>query len=153
MSGHSAPLWHHDDPRVRRQLKAFKARGWMTLDELNGLLRTGDISSDEMDDAIATLADLGIAVVDPEEAAEELGVSVDTVLDLARALGVRPGEVAFLDCEVGELVAEIADAVLDTIERNRAIVKAQIAAGIEEALAGRLTPEARRAIAAVSARP
>lgn len=147
MTHDGAFLLDVDDPRVRRQLKAYKARGWMTLDELNELLPAGDIASDEIDDATVMLAGLGIALVDPEEAAEQLGVSVDTVLDLAHALGVRPGEVAFIDCEIGELVTQIADAVLDTIERNRAIVKAQIAEAITQALATRLTPGTRRAVA------
>ena len=153
MSDHSAPLWDVDDPRVRRQLKACKARGWIALDELNVLLPTRDVSPDEIEDAVSMLADLGIAVVDPDEAAEQLGVSVDTVLDLARALGVRPGEIAFIDCDIGQLAAQIAGTVLDTIERSGAIVKAQIARAVEEAVASRLTPATRRAVGVISVRP
>jgi hypothetical protein len=153
MSDRSAPLLDLDDPRVRRQLKACQARGWMALDELDGLLPASDASPEEIDDAISMLADLGIAVVDPDEAAEELGVSVDTVLDLARALAVRPGEIAFIDCDIAELGALIAGAVLDTIERNRTIVKAQIAEAVEQALTSRLTPGPRRAIGVASLRP
>ena len=89
MTHDGAFLLDVDDPRVRRQLKAYKARGWMTLDELNELLPAGDIASDEIDDATVMLAGLGIALVDPEEAAEQLGVSVDTVLDLAHAWQAR----------------------------------------------------------------
>jgi Sigma-70 factor, region 1.1 len=151
MSDHT--LLDLDDPRVRRQLKACKARGWIALDELNALLPAGDVSPDEIEDAMSMLAGLGIAVVDPDEAAGELGVSVGTVLDLARALGVRPGEVAFIDGDIGELAVQIADAVLGTIELNRAIVRAQIAEAVERSLASRLTPGARRAVGVVSVRP
>jgi hypothetical protein len=142
-----------DNPRVRRQLKVYKARGWIALDELNALLPTGDVSPDEIEDAMSMLAGLGIAVVDPDEAAGQLGVSVATVLDLARALRVRPGDIAFIDADVGELAMQIADAVLETIERNRAIVKAQIAEAATQSLASRLTPGTRRAVGVVSARP
>jgi hypothetical protein len=151
MSDHT--LLDLDDPRVRRQLKACKARGWIALDELNALLPAGDVSPDEIEDAISMLAGLGIAVVDPDEAAGQLGVSVATVLDLARALSVRPGEISLIDGDVGELAMQIADAVLDTIERNRSIVKAQVAEAVAQSLASRLRPGTRRAVGVVSARP
>jgi hypothetical protein len=138
---------------VRRQLKAYKARGWIALDELHGLLHAGDVSPDELEDAMSALAGLGIAVVDPDEVAGELGVSVDTVLELARTLGVRPGEIAFIDGDIGELAVQIADAVLDTIEHKRAIVRAQITEAVEQTLATRLTPGTRRAVGVVSVRP
>jgi ethanolamine utilization microcompartment shell protein EutS len=153
MSDRSAHLLDLDHPRVRRQLKACKARGWIGLDELDVLVPMRDSSADEMEDAIAMLANLGITVVDIDEAAEELGVSVETVRDLARALGVRPDEIAFIDCDVGQLAAQIAGAVLDTIERNGAIVKAQIAAAVEEAVASRLSRGTKRAVGAVSVCP
>jgi hypothetical protein len=142
-----------DDPRVRRQLKVCKARGWIALDELHALLPAGDVSPEEVEDAMSMLAGLGIATVDPDEAAGQLGVSVGTVLDLARALGVRPGEIAFMDGDIGELATQIADAVLDTIEHNRAIVKAQITEAVERSLGRRLTPGTRRAVGVVSVRP
>ncbi|MFZ1101760.1 MAG: RNA polymerase sigma factor region1.1 domain-containing protein [Hyphomicrobiaceae bacterium] len=151
MSDHT--LLDLDDPRVRRQLKAYKARGWIALDELHALLPAGDVSPDEIEAAMSMLAGLGIAVVDPDDAAGQLGVSVGTVLDLARALGVRPGEIAFIDGDIGELATQIAEAVLDTIEHNRAIVKAQIAEAVEQSLACRLTPGTRRAVGVVSLRP
>jgi ethanolamine utilization microcompartment shell protein EutS len=153
MRDHSAPLLDLDDPRVRRQLKKLKERGWIALDELNALLPAGVVSPSEVEDAMSMLAGLGITVVDPDEAVERLGVSVGTVIDLARALGVRPGEIAFIDGDIGELATQIADAVLDTIERNGAIVKGQIAEAVEQSLASRLTPGTRRAVGVVSVRP
>jgi RNA polymerase primary sigma factor len=66
-----SPLLDLTDAAVKRMTKAAKARGYVTYDELNSVLPSEQVSSDQIEDTMAMLADMGINVVDSEEEAEE----------------------------------------------------------------------------------
>ena len=51
-------------------LKVAKKRGWVTQDELNAVLPSEEISSDQIEDMNAMLSEMGINVVDNEDAEE-----------------------------------------------------------------------------------
>src|SRR5574337_783738 len=65
-----SPLLDLTDAGVKRLLKAAKKRGWVTQDELNAVLPSEEISSDQIEDMNAMLSDQGINVVDSEDAEE-----------------------------------------------------------------------------------
>ena len=65
-----SPLLDLTDAAVKRMLKVAKKRGWVTQDELNAVLPSEEISSDQIEDMNAMLSEMGINVVDNEDAEE-----------------------------------------------------------------------------------
>src|SRR5271166_1333575 len=65
-----SPLLDLTDAAVKRLLKLAKKRGWVTQDELNAVLPSEEISSDQIEDMNAMLSEMGINVVDNEDAEE-----------------------------------------------------------------------------------
>jgi RNA polymerase primary sigma factor len=62
-----APLLDLSDADVKRMIKAAKLRGHVTYDELNAVLPSEQVSSEQIEDVMAMLSDMGIAVVESEE--------------------------------------------------------------------------------------
>jgi RNA polymerase primary sigma factor len=73
-----SPLLDLSDAAVKRLLKAAKARGYVTYDELNAVLPSEEVSSEQIEDTMAMLSDMGINVVDQEET-EEGGDSAEEI--------------------------------------------------------------------------
>ncbi len=65
-----SPLLDLSDQAVKRLLKTAKARGYVTLDELNSVLPSDEVSPDQIEDTMAMLSDMGINVVENEEGEE-----------------------------------------------------------------------------------
>jgi RNA polymerase primary sigma factor len=61
------PLLDLSDAAVRKMIKAAKKRGYVTHDELNAVLPSEEVSSDQIEDIYAMLNEMGINVVDSEE--------------------------------------------------------------------------------------
>ena len=66
-----SPLLDLTDAAVKKMIKAAKARGYVTYDELNSVLPSEQVSSEQIEDTMAMLAEMGINVVETEEEAEE----------------------------------------------------------------------------------
>ena len=66
-----SPLLDLSDQAVKRLLKTAKAKGYVTLDQLNSVLPSEEVSSDQIEDLYATLSDMGITVVETEEGEEK----------------------------------------------------------------------------------
>ena len=64
------PLLDLSDAAVKRLIKVAKKRGWVTQDELNTVLPSEEISSDQIEDMNAMLSEMGITVVDGEDTEE-----------------------------------------------------------------------------------
>jgi RNA polymerase primary sigma factor len=64
------PLLDLTDQSVRRMIKAAKKRGYVTYNELNEVLRSEEVSSEQIEDVLAMLNEMGITVVEAEEAEE-----------------------------------------------------------------------------------
>ncbi|RUO98978.1 RNA polymerase sigma factor RpoD [Hyphomicrobium sp.] len=75
-----SPLLDLSDQAVKRLLKSAKAKGYVTLDQLNSVLPSEEVSSDQIEDLYATLSDMGITVVETEEG-EEKEEGADDVAD------------------------------------------------------------------------
>ena len=65
------PLLDLSDAAVRKMIKAAKKRGYVTHDELNAVMPSEEVSSDQIEDIYAMLNEMGINVVDSEEAEAE----------------------------------------------------------------------------------
>ena len=55
---------------VKRMMARAKERGYVTYDELSQVLPTDQVSSEQIEDVMATLSEMGISVIESEEAEE-----------------------------------------------------------------------------------
>ncbi len=65
-----APLLDLSDQAVKRLIKIGKTRGFITYDELNEVLPSEEVSSEQIEDIMAMLSDIGINVVEADEVEE-----------------------------------------------------------------------------------
>jgi len=65
-----SPLLDLSDDAVKKMIKAAKKRGFVTMDKLNSVLTAEDVTSEQIEDTMAMLNDMGINVVEDEEAEE-----------------------------------------------------------------------------------
>ena len=65
-----SPLLDLSDQAVKKFLKAAKAKGYVTLDQLNAVLPSEEVLPDQIEDIMAMLSDMGINVVDTDDAEE-----------------------------------------------------------------------------------
>jgi RNA polymerase primary sigma factor len=68
------PLLDLSDDAVKKMIKAAKKRGYVTMDELNAVLPSEEVTSEQIEDTMSMLSDMGINVIEDEEA-EEAGAS------------------------------------------------------------------------------
>ncbi|MCC0011909.1 MAG: RNA polymerase sigma factor RpoD [Rhodobiaceae bacterium] len=64
------PLLDLSDAAVKKMLKAAKKRGYVTYEELNEVLPSDQVSSEQIEDILALLNEMGINVIENEEAEE-----------------------------------------------------------------------------------
>ncbi len=65
------PLLDLTDQSVKNFIKSAKKRGYVTHDELNAVLPSEEFSSEQIEDVLAQLSEMGINVIDKEDDAEE----------------------------------------------------------------------------------
>ncbi|MFC5384588.1 RNA polymerase sigma factor RpoD [Aquamicrobium segne] len=65
------PLLDLSDDAVKKMIKLAKKRGYVTMDELNAVLPSEEVTSEQIEDTMAMLSDMGINVVEDDEQAEE----------------------------------------------------------------------------------
>jgi RNA polymerase primary sigma factor len=65
------PLLDLSDAAVRKMIKAAKKRGYVTHDQVNAVLPSEEVTSDQIEDVFAMLSEMGINVVETEEAETE----------------------------------------------------------------------------------
>ena len=81
---HDGPLLDLSDAAVKKMIKEAKKRGYVTVDELNSVLPSEEVTSEQIEDTMSMLSDMGINVVEsdeqdegePEAAEEEAGGGV-----------------------------------------------------------------------------
>ena len=52
---------------VKKMIKAAKKRGYVTMDELNNVLPSDEVTSEQIEDTMSMLSDMGINVVEEED--------------------------------------------------------------------------------------
>ncbi|MCH8522091.1 RNA polymerase sigma factor RpoD [Glycocaulis sp.] len=65
------PLLDLNDLSVKAMVKTAKKRGYVTHDELNKVLPSEEFTSEQIEDVLAQLSEMGITVVDNEEDVED----------------------------------------------------------------------------------
>ncbi len=65
------PLLDLTDAGVKKFIKQAKARGYVTMDELNKVLPSEEVTSEAIEDTLAMLSEMGVNVVEAEEDAVE----------------------------------------------------------------------------------
>jgi RNA polymerase primary sigma factor len=65
-----SPLLDLSDAAVKRLIKTAKARGYVTYDELNAVLPSEEVTSEQIEDVMAMFSEMGINVVEQEEGEE-----------------------------------------------------------------------------------
>ncbi|MDB5651824.1 MAG: rpoD [Hyphomicrobiales bacterium] len=143
-----SPLLDLSDAAVKRMIKLAKKRGYVTHDELNAVLPSEEVSSDQIEDIYSMLNEMGITVSEAEEAeegetpeepaAEEEEAESTDLVDVARPAPVviRSSEPADrTDDPVRMYLREMGSVELLSREGEIAIAK-RIEAGREAMIAG-----------------
>jgi RNA polymerase primary sigma factor len=67
------PLLDLSDAGVKKMIKAAKKRGFVTYEQLNAVMPSEEVTSEQIEDTLAMLNEMGINVVETEEADTEEG--------------------------------------------------------------------------------
>jgi RNA polymerase primary sigma factor len=142
------PLLDLSDAAVRKMIKAAKKRGYVTHEQINAVLPSEEVTSDQIEDVFAMLNEMGINVVETEEAeadgeerqeeAEEDDESEGDLVEVKRAVPAKteakePSERT--DDPVRMYLREMGSVELLSREGEIAIAK-RIEAGREAMIAG-----------------
>src|SRR6202048_5057587 len=65
---HAAPLLAMSDAAVRKMIKLAKKRGYVTYENLNAVLPSEEVTSEQIEDILSMLNEMGIKVVEQEDA-------------------------------------------------------------------------------------
>ncbi|HEX3858279.1 MAG TPA: RNA polymerase sigma factor region1.1 domain-containing protein, partial [Pseudolabrys sp.] len=69
------PLLDLNDAGVKKMIKAAKKRGFVTYEQLNAVMPSEEVNSEQIEDTLAMLNEMGINVVETEDADSEDGES------------------------------------------------------------------------------
>ncbi len=141
-----SPLLDLSDAAVKRMMKLAKKRGFVTYAELNAVLPSEEVTSDQIEDVYAVLNEMGINVIEAEEAdeAEEEGGAEEEEAEggelieppASKAVATRASEPADrTDDPVRMYLREMGSVELLSREGEIAIAK-RIEAGREAMIAG-----------------
>jgi RNA polymerase primary sigma factor len=142
---HDGPVLDMSDAAVKKLIKTAKARGFVTYDELNEVLPSEEVSSEQIEDTMSMLSDMGINVIDTDEAEEapaageegaaEAPRAVVAATPVARAETAAKEPVERTDDPVRMYLREMGSVELLSREGEIAIAK-RIEAGREAMIAG-----------------
>src|SRR5690606_5415611 len=83
------PLLDMSDQAVKRMIKLAKQRGYVTYDELNEVLPSEEVSSEQIEDTMSMLSEMGINVVESEDDAEDTSADDQAEEEPVETLPVR----------------------------------------------------------------
>ncbi len=67
----SLPLLDLSDAAVKKLIRSAKKRGYVTHDQINSVLPSEEVKSEQIEDVLAMFSEMGVNVVETEEATEE----------------------------------------------------------------------------------
>ena len=65
------PLLDLSDAAVKKLIRSAKKRGYVTHDQINAVLPSEEVNSEQIEDVLAMFSEMGVNVVETEEATEE----------------------------------------------------------------------------------
>ena len=89
---HDSPLLDLTDAAVKKMIARAKTRGYVTYDELNKVLPSEQVSSEQIEDVMSNLNEMGINVVETEEKEEEGEGGTDVALQKEETTAVTKVE-------------------------------------------------------------
>jgi RNA polymerase primary sigma factor len=69
-ASNDSPLIDQNDAAVKKLIKVAKKRGYVTYEELNAVLPSDEVSSEQIEDFMSMFSEMGINVVDEDEVEE-----------------------------------------------------------------------------------
>ncbi len=134
--GSDGPVLDLTDAGVKRMIKLAKQRGFVTYDELNEVLPSDEVSSEQIEDIMAMLTDMGINVVETEEETEDTTEVAETAqTGVVKAESNAPATADRTDDPVRMYLREMGSVELLSREGEIAIAK-RIEAGREAMISG-----------------
>ncbi|MDE0809005.1 MAG: RNA polymerase sigma factor RpoD [Alphaproteobacteria bacterium] len=130
------PLMDNMNTAVKDLLKKGKARGYLTYDEVNAALPQGQMSSEQIEDVLSSLSEMGVNVVESEETEEAPAEEKEKdEADAAPVGNVAEDDVGRTDDPVRMYLREMGSVELLSREGEIAIAK-RIEAGRELMIGG-----------------
>ena len=96
-----SPLIDSVNQAIKKMIARAKERGYVTYDEINEAMPAEQVSSEQIEDTMAMLSEMGVNIVENDEESEEAELLVYEVVD-ARRLAVEVGDDGVLFGEGGE---------------------------------------------------
>jgi len=130
------PLLDLTDAGVKKFIRQAKTRGYVTMEELNKVLPSEEVTPDQIEDILAMLSEMGVNVVEAEEdAAEATGTDVAAAAETSVA--EAPAKAAYdrTDDPVRMYLREMGSVELLSREGEIAIAK-RIEAGRDAMISG-----------------
>ena len=130
------PLLDLTDAGVKKFIKQAKARGYVTMEELNKVLPSEGVTPDAIEDTLAMLSEMGVNVVEAEEDAQEQQ-STDVAAAASTGVAETPAKAAYdrTDDPVRMYLREMGSVELLSREGEIAIAK-RIEAGRDAMISG-----------------
>jgi RNA polymerase primary sigma factor len=125
------PLMDGMGQAIKKMIARGKERGYVTYDELNAALPPDQSSSEQIEDTMSLLSEMGINLIESEEQDDAASVGADTDTDGARAVGnLDDDDIGRTDDPVRMYLREMGSVELLSREGEIAIAK-RIEAGRE----------------------
>ena len=130
------PLLDLTDAGVKKFIKQAKTKGYVTMEELNKVLPSDEVTPDAIEDTLAMLSEMGVNVVEAEEDAAE-PQSTDVAAAAGTAVAEAPAKSAYdrTDDPVRMYLREMGSVELLSREGEIAIAK-RIEAGRDTMISG-----------------
>ncbi|SDF05438.1 RNA polymerase sigma factor RpoD [Rhodospira trueperi] len=132
--GGEGPLLDTMNAAVKKMVQRGKERGYVTYDELNQALPPDDVSSEQIEDTMAMLSEMGVNVVDSEEAESESAEAAEPAEPVATG-NINEDDMGRTDDPVRMYLREMGSVELLSREGEIAIAK-RIEAGREMMIGG-----------------
>src|SRR5499427_8405515 len=65
------PLLDLSDAAVKKLIRGAKKRGYVTVDQINAVLPSEEVNSEQIEDVLAMFSEMGVNVVETEETEQE----------------------------------------------------------------------------------
>jgi RNA polymerase primary sigma factor len=132
-----APLIDNIGAAVKRLIQKGKERGYITYDELNAALPSDQMSSEQIEDIMTQLSEMGVNVIDDEdkEEREERSPAGDDDEEVVKGGNIDDDDIGRTDDPVRMYLREMGSVELLSREGEIAIAK-RIEAGREAMIAG-----------------
>ncbi len=89
-----SPLLDMSDVGVRKMIAKAKTRGYVTYDELNKVLPSDKVSSEQIEDTMSMLNEMGINVIESEEQEEGADDNLPAVPEGGKEVTTKTGTAA-----------------------------------------------------------